>query len=195
MVWNVLSNWSGAVEIDGTRYASVSEIPRDLALYDGMNILLKSSTEAKRTSRDSVDEQIYHIKVKPYMTKKATPDFDFMKKWNNDVPMPLVEMVGTKVKETRGMVYMKLHADTRFQTVQFCMKCGRPITNPVSQFFGMGPECGDHNYVNPFNSDKELKEAVDKYKREVLSKIEWSGWVIKSAIVEEELLKVPSKSA
>lgn len=195
MVWNVLSNWSGAVEIDGTRYANVSEIPRDLALYDGMNILLKSPTEAERTSRDSVDEQIYHIKVKQYMTKKATPGFDFMKKWNNDVPMPLVEMVGTKVKETRGMVYMKLHADTRFQTVQCCMKCGRPITNPVSQFFGMGPECGGHNYVNPFNSDEELKEAVDKYKREVLSKIEWSGWVIKSAIVEEEILKVSSKSA
>lgn len=195
MVWNVLSNWSGAVEIDGTRYTSVSEIPRDLALYDGMNILLKSSTEAERTQRNSVDAQIYRIKVKSYMTKKATPGFDFMEKWNNNVPMPLVEMIGTKVKETRGMVYMKLHADTRFQKVQCCMKCGRPITNPVSQFFGMGPECGGHNYVNPFNSEKELKEAVDKYKREVLGKIEWSGWLIKSAIIEEEPLKVPSKSA
>ena len=66
------------------------------------------------------------------------------------------------------------------------MNCGKVITNPISKYFGMGPECGRHNYVNPFNSDAELKEAVDTYKREVLSKITWSGWVIKSAITEME---------
>lgn len=46
------------------------------------------------------------IKVKAYMTKPATPQFDFMQKWNNNKPMPYRIMKGEKVKETKGMVYM-----------------------------------------------------------------------------------------
>lgn len=65
------------------------------------------------------------------------------------------------------------------------MKCGKPIPNPVSQFFGMGPICGGHKYENPFESEKELNEAVEKYRREVLQKITWEGWIIKSAIISE----------
>ena len=53
----------------------------------------------------------------------------------------------------------------------------------------MGPECGNHNYVNPFNSETELNEAINQYKDETLSKINWCGWVIKSAITEMEELK------
>ena len=106
------------------------------------------------------------------------------KKCNNDVPMPLRTMVGTIEQETNGMYYMKLHADTSFSNMQYCMKCGKPITNPVSQYFGMGPECGCHNYVNPFETTEQLKEAVENYKKEYLSKITWEGWVIKRSITE-----------
>lgn len=129
----------------------------------------------------------YKITVKGYMTKEATPEFDFMAKWNNNKPMPLRTMIGTKEKETRGMVYMNLHGDIFAKKIMVCMKCGRPITNPVSQFFGMGPECGGHNYVNPFNSEAELNEAVGAYRKQ-LQKITWSGWVIKSAILNESLI-------
>ena len=128
---------------------------------------------------------IRRITVKSYMTKKATPEFDFMLRWNNDNPMPLRTMVGTVEKETKGMVYMKLHGDIYAEKICTCMKCGRALTNPVSQFFGIGPECGGHNYVNPFNSDAELKAAVSVYKAQ-LQKIKWSGWIIKSAITEKE---------
>jgi hypothetical protein len=65
------------------------------------------------------------------------------------------------------------------------MKCGRPITNNVSQFFGLGPECGGHNYVNPFSSDAELKEAVENYRKQ-LNQMVWEGWIIRSAIEEFE---------
>ena len=123
------------------------------------------------------------IKVKPYMTNKSVPGFDFMQKWNNDNPMPLRIMVGDVIKETPGMVYMKLHADILSEKTCVCMKCGRPITNPVSMYFGMGPECGQHGYTNPFNSEEELKKAVESYKKE-LNNITWEGWVIKSAIEE-----------
>ena len=66
------------------------------------------------------------------------------------------------------------------------MKCGKAITNDVSKYFGMGPECGNHNYINPFGSAEELKSAVSNYKREYLESIEWEGWVIKSAITSME---------
>lgn len=127
------------------------------------------------------------IQVKSYMTKKATASFDFMKKWNNDVPMPMRIMVGEVVKETRGMVYMKLHADILQEKTFVCMKCGRPLTNPVSQYFGVGPECGGHNYVNPFNSEEELHAAVAEYRKQ-LNDVTWEGWIIKSAIERKEVL-------
>lgn len=181
-------NWEGTVEINGVKYDNIADIDRDIQINDDMNILLIP----KETVRNSQDTQSsnaeYRITVRQYMTKKSTPSFNFMATWNNDVPMPLMTMVGTIEKETPGMYYMNLRADTSFTTVDRCMNCGKVITNPISKYFGMGPECGRHNYVNPFNSDDELKKAVNDYKQEVLSKITWSGWVIKSAIKEWEVL-------
>ena len=128
------------------------------------------------------------IFVKGYMTKPATPEFDFMAKWNNNNPMPLREMVVDEVvKETRGMIYVRCHADILQKQTVRCMCCGRPLTNPVSQYFGLGIECGKHNYVNPFNTEEELKKAVSEY-REILLNTKWEGWVIKSAILEQENL-------
>ena len=83
---------------------------------------------------------------------------------------------------------MKLHGDITTKQTTRCMMCGKPITNPVSQYFGMGPKCGGHNYVNPFENEEELMTAVEKYRTEYLQKITWEGWVIKSAIEEKEIL-------
>ena len=181
---SLLESWEGAIEIDGTPYEKISDVPSDLIFIDGMNILFKSKSKSSSGQAAKASDTIYRVTVRQYMTKQSTPDFDFMKKWNNDVPMPLRTMVGTIEKETNGMYYMKLHADTSFSNMQYCMKCGKPITNPVSQYFGMGPECGCHNYVNPFETTEQLKEAVENYKKEYLSKIKWEGWVIKSSITE-----------
>lgn len=123
----------------------------------------------------------FKIEVKGYMLKEATPDFDFMARWNNNVPMPLKIMYGVKLKETRGMVYMRLHGDIKETITQRCMCCGRPITNPVSRYFGIGPICGDHNYTNPFDTEEELHEAVEAYRIKLVNTV-WTGWIIKSAI-------------
>lgn len=131
--------------------------------------------------------KIHKIEVKSYMLKKATPDFDFMAKWNNDIPMPLKIMVGTVEKETRGMIYMKLHGDILSEKTCHCMKCGKLLTNPVSQYFGIGPECGGHNYTNPFDTEEALKEAVADYKIK-LNNITWEGWIIRSAIVSDDII-------
>jgi hypothetical protein len=192
MIWDEIKDWPGAVEIDGTVYPSV-EIARNSLSADLKNINSiklcdkhKQAPERAPACLACDGATVYKITVRQYMTKPSAPGFDFMAKWNNDTPMPLRTMVGTVEKETSGMVYMHLHGDITSTLTQYCMKCGRAISNPVSQFFGMGPECGGHNYTNPFESEEELKSAVESYRREYLQKITWSGWIIKSAIIERE---------
>lgn len=123
----------------------------------------------------------YKVEVKGYMLKKSTPEFNFMAQWNNDNPMPLKIMYGVKLKETRGMVFMRLHGDIKEKITQSCMCCGRPITNPVSKYFGIGPKCGGHNYTNPFDTEEELRAAVEAYRVKLVNTV-WEGWIIKSAI-------------
>lgn len=180
-----IENWKGTLKIDGVEYNNISEIPKDLVLTDNTIIIL--NTTEKRSASQALAQALYRVEVRQYMTKQSTPDFDFMKKWNGDVPMPMRIMVGEKIKETPGMVYMKLHSDILEEKMCTCMKCGKPIHNEVSQYFGMGPECGGHNYVNPFESKEALKEAVANYRKE-LQNITWEGWIIKSAITRMEEL-------
>lgn len=189
----MLKNWKGAVEINGVRHENINDaVKSDLSDFSQIHIVLHSAKKnvsksvTEHQSIESVQSATqYKITVKKYMTQKGSPSFDFMTKWNKDVPMPLRTMIGTVEKETRGMVYMKLHGDIYAEKICTCMKCGRALTNPVSQFFGIGPECGGHNYVNPFSSQEELKAAVSAYKMQ-LQNIKWEGWIIKSAITEKE---------
>lgn len=192
--------WDGPVEVNGTRFDTLQDAAEayggGAASIESIKLLRKlrditGPKPAAEAVSQTADATEYVIEVKGYMTKPAQPGFDFMQKWNNNVPMPLRTMVGTKVKETPGMVYMKLRGEIVANAVQHCMKCGKPITNPVSQFFGMGPECGGHNYVNPFGSDEELRAAVERYRKEYLAKIVWEGWIIRSAIVKEDIYEQP----
>lgn len=189
----LLKNWKGPVEINGKLYDSINHVNlADIKTLGEINIKLlhteKIENKGNTSENRAIDVTEYQITVKRYMTQKASATFDFMEKWNNNIPMPLRTMVGTVEKETRGMVYMKLHGDIIEERVCTCMKCGRVLTNPVSQYFGIGPECGGHNYVHPFDTDEELKAAVDAYKKQ-LRDIKWEGWVIKSAITERRGVK------
>lgn len=123
----------------------------------------------------------FKIEVKGYMLKKATDDFRFMAERNNDIPMPLRIMYGVKLDETKGLVKMRLHGDIKDTITDRCMCCGREITNPVSRYFGIGPVCGNHNYVNPFATEEELHQAVDAYRVKLVNTV-WEGWIIKKAI-------------
>lgn len=121
----------------------------------------------------------YMIKVRQYMTKKGSPEFDFMAKWNNNIPMPFRVMRATVVKETRGMFMVTCTAVPMKSTV--CMRCGRALTHPVSRLYGVGPECGGHAHINPFETEEELFSNLDKLTAS-LAQITWTGWIIKSAI-------------
>ncbi len=175
------------------------ETEQPLELNKPFKIVFKPSTEATPksvSSTDSNDTQTplkaarmvidgtYRVKVKKYMTKQSSPTFDFMDKWNDGVPMPLVEMVGTVEKQTPGMYYMHLHGEVN-ENATTCMHCGRKLTNPVSKLYGLGPECGQHAYINPYNTEEELMQHMEEIKTQLRS-ITWKGWIIKSAITEWE---------
>lgn len=184
---SLLSNWNGEITVNDEYVSNLNGIDTTKPII--IRLIPKAVIK-------TVDEQIapisaynmqigktYRITVKQYMTKQATPSFDFMEKYNKDVPMPLRVMTGELLKETKGMAYMRLHGDIWAKRICTCMCCGRQLTNPISQYFGIGPECGGHNYINPFDSDEELQNAVAEYKAK-LRNIVWEGWVIKSAITD-----------
>ena len=119
----------------------------------------------------------YKIEVNNSMLKTS----EFLTKWNGENPMPLKIMYGVKLKETKGMVMMRLHGDIKERLIKRCMHCGREITNPVSQFFGIGPVCGGHNYTSPFASEAELNEAIAKFRTKLVNTV-WTGWIVKKWI-------------
>ena len=90
MLQKIFNSWEGAIEIDGTLYNNASEIDSDIQLTDGSTIILRSNRNNKRLEEATGESKEYHFVVKKYMTKKSTASFDFMKKWNKDIPMPMV---------------------------------------------------------------------------------------------------------
>lgn len=186
---SMLKSWQGEVEIDGNTYKNIQDATAHFKAPTGdIHIILRSTQSNTNTQviqrQNQVDMQLnmtptfgkeYVVTVKSYMTKVATPQFDFMVKFNHNNPMPLRIMTGTIEKETRGMYYMKLHGNAG-ETVT-CMRCGRVLTNPLSKLYGIGPEC---IHKVPFFIDVDPNE-VD-YIKDNLVNVEWEGWIIKSAI-------------
>lgn len=142
-----------------------------------------TAKEKEYTSNMFENNKLYRITVKKYMTQKSNRDFDFMSKWNKDIPMPFVRMTAKVIKQTRGMIYAECFGD--IEKTDICMKCGKPLTNPVSRLYGLGPECGQHTYINPFDTEDELKEHLEEVKTKVQN-VKWVGWIIKSAVKECE---------
>ena len=182
MIEKLLKDWKGKISINNKQYDSVDAcISAFKQLSTDTHIILQSTAKNVNTGMvDGVEEKIqYRVTVKKYMTEKASPGFDFMLKWNNNQPMPLRTMVGTIEKETRGMVYMKLHGQA--EPVIRCMRCGRTLTNPISQHYGIGPECITKI---PFIMNLDITD-VEGIKKKLVD-VKWSGWIIKSSIIERE---------
>ena len=167
---NFLGNYEGPLTVNGIDYSSVKAAIADIKDFDGqLNIKINKpaqtqqkqvQTQEKTSAAQVVDETVYRIKVRQYMIKPSSADFDFHDKWNKGAPMPMRVMVGRKIKETKGMVQMELWGEITQEQTAICMKCGKTLTNPVSRYFGIGPECGGHNYTNPFETEQELADAV-----------------------------------
>ena len=179
---NMIKNWQGSVIIHDKEYKSIKDAESVFKSFsDDIHIILKSNQKKANTSVLDVSERDieYEIEVKTYMTRKATADFDFMLKWNNDNPMPMRIMQGTIEKETRGMYYMKLHGLARPTITCYC--CGKELTNPISRHYGIGPIC-----LSKLGIDRDI-EDVDNIREELVN-IEWEGWVIRSSILKKEIV-------
>lgn len=122
----------------------------------------------------------YIVKVKHWMTEFLEEDnSQFIQPWDRNTPMPFRVMRGRVLSETRGMLYMDLKACTL--RTDYCMRCGKPLTHPVSKLYGLGPECGKHYYINPFNTEEELYESIQEVRRK-LNNITWTGWIPKFGV-------------
>lgn len=177
----MLKDWKGQVEINGKTYDSIDAVKIDSKTFsESMHIVLHSNVQKRsKTNIDAVNDVTeYLITVKKYMTQPASPEFDFMTKWNNNNPMPMRTMVGVIMKETRGMVYMRLHG--KAEPVVRCMRCGRLLSNPTSQIYGIGPEC-----MSKLGLERIEIDDVETIKKRLVD-IVWEGWIIKSAITEKE---------
>lgn len=184
MIEKLLKDWKGEISINDKRYTSVDAcISAFKQLSTDTHIILHSNVKnASMSVVDTLNEKIqYRVTVKKYMTEKSNPAFDFMAKFNNDNPMPLRTMTGTVEKETRGMIYMKLHGQA--EAVVKCMRCGRTLTNPVSMKYGIGPECITKI---PFIMNLDMND-VDGIKQKLVD-VTWEGWIIRSSIIEKEEL-------
>ena len=184
---NMLESWKGQIEINGKQYDSVERARIENKTFSGqvhIKLYCKAKNENLSTQRASesadteVQTQQYRITVKKYMTEQSSAGFDFMLKWNHDVPMPLRTMVGTIEKETKGMYFMHLRGQA--EATCTCLRCGRTLTNPVSKHYGIGPECMAK--LGMIRLDINDIEGISKK----LTEVEWTGWVIKSAITDKE---------
>lgn len=179
----VIDKWNGKVFLNDEETAKVDFG----SLSNGFKLRLvpkwMGEQNAQPTTENHVTESQFKgemkITVKSYMTQQATPEFDFMAKWNNNNPMPLRTMVGTVEKETRGMQYMHLHG--MGEPVIRCLRCGKELTNPISRHYGIGPDCmAKIGIVANINDEDNIREQ--------LVNLTWEGWVVKSAITEKEIL-------
>ena len=165
---SLLQNYKGNIDIDGQLEAGK---PFHIVLTS------KIKPQIQEQSVIETDKTEYRVVVKQYMTRKATPEFNFMAQWNNDNPMPLRTMTGYIEKETRGMVYMHLHGEG-LETVT-CMCCGKELKNPISRHYGIGPVCMSKVGITcDIDNIEEIKER--------LVDVKWQGWIIRSAILDKE---------
>lgn len=184
----MLQAWQGKVEVNGVLYDNIGAVSPCTPLQGDIHIKLYPATVKRQETAGNgenkpilTDSSEIKITVKAYMTRTATPDFDFMAKWNNNNPMPLRTMQGSvdNEKSTKGMYYMHLHGVGQKEIR--CMRCGKELTHPVSRHYGIGPECMKKlGIVADIDDVENIKEQ--------LVNVEWQGYVIKSAVTEWEVV-------
>lgn len=193
--------------VNGVAYKNAQEALSALMNHTGgVEILIncknvtashKAPVAPEAKEADFID--IIKVEVRQYMTQKGSPEFDFMTKYNNDVPMPMRRMYGEVLEETKGMVKMKLHGRAEKDSSN-CAHCMRTLTHPVSMFYGVGPICGEHFHMAPMHVLEKIKDQEELFKiaDEKLRATEWTGWIIKKAILSfnvVEQVKIEKKGA
>lgn len=110
----IYSNWNDCkAQTEGFKNP---EFRKFASLEDAKRYLSGDDNAARRINPETVSSSPvinsnvqYSIKVKNWMTMptKAGSNFTFMQDWNHNRPMPGTEVTGFKIKETKGMVYVR----------------------------------------------------------------------------------------
>ena len=161
-----LSGWSGRVVVNGTEYENIGSVPNGITPTTITLLPKVVKAENRRVKvEDVTDDTERVITVRQFMTRVESN------------PMPMCTMVGKIKRETAKAYYMELHGQAL--PVVTCMRCGKTLTNPVSRHYGLGPEClGKVGIVADI-------EQVDIIKEQLVD-VHWSGWIPKSAILDNE---------
>lgn len=193
-----LIKWDKELMVNGVIYANSEEAVKALKDFKGeievkLNFAQKNAERASEAVTEDVSK-VFRFEVKQYMTKKASPGFDFMKKWNNDIPMPMRVMYGEIIEETKGMIKVKAHARAERDASQ-CSHCLRPLTNEISKIYGIGPICGGHGYFATDFTKQQIADKDELFRKAdaELRKVTWEGWIIKSAIQSSSVVETIKK--
>lgn len=194
-MFELLTSFTGKVVVNGKEFDSIKDADAHFKDYNGgLDIVLEpasSNIKVVDNVPNTKEKTLYKIRVKKWMTKYGK-DF-FLNQMNDEGPMPFVTMYGYEIQSTAKLVKMKLWAgldntDTDVNDVVYCMRCGRPLTNIYSKYLHLGPECGAAEHMQLLASGMSLEEVKQSF-REKLHKITWTGWIVKSAILESSEVK------
>lgn len=199
-MFELLYGYKGALIVNGEEYKNVNDAEEALLNHKGgITIMIKpilspkgkQQPVAEQSSPSPAELRIevgksYQVTVKSWM-RTYKSDF-FLSQWNKE-PMPYITMTGKLLDRTANLYKMALRVD--YQTSDkstTCLKCGKPLSNPVAQYFGVCQSCGCYEYSEPFDTQEELMSAVNAYK-EGLKEITWEGAICKSAITN--IIEIP----
>lgn len=101
-VFNFLVNYDGEIKLNGKKIT-------DTSIFSKLDIFSEDKLSIEITPISLLDPVQYKIHVKNWMA--ISGELDFHKRWNNGVPMPFTEMIGTIEGETPGMYKMDLHTE------------------------------------------------------------------------------------
>lgn len=189
-MFELLKEYSGRLTVNNRVFESVQDAEQAFENYKGgLTILLNKKDDNDpplSTKSKNIDTTtVYQISVKRYMTQYKS-DF-FLHRMNPEGPMPFMIMCGRKLMETEKLVKMECWAGLPSTRVTTCIKCGRPLTNPLSQYLSLGPECGASEHMRMIQSGVSIDE-VRKRLEHKLNNTRWTGWIIKSAIQDVKIL-------
>lgn len=187
-MFELLKDYTGSLTVNNKKFESVEDARRAFSDYKGgLTIILNPAIDGNSTIKKDIDKDtIYQITVRKYMTNYGS-DF-FLNGMNKQGPMPYITMVGQKLSETEKLVKMKCWVELSTQRVSTCIRCGRPLTNPISQYLSLGPECGAAEHMKLIQNGVSV-DLVRKQLQEKLNKITWTGWIIKTAIKDVKVIE------
>lgn len=140
--------------------AQTVEELREVAIrYTASPVYSEALNEALKSRKAGLEEKVLQISIKPWLARK------------HHIPREIDVVV---LQETNKAVLVRCKVPARETST--CLMCGRPISHPVSVFYGIGPICGNHFHLprNPTDAE-EMKR--------ILAEIVWEMWLPKSQIL------------